>query len=404
MNLAAARPRTWNAVVGQDRAIRVLQAVLTTAKFIPRGFLLEGVYGVGKTTVAYLLARALMCTGEHPLGCKISSGTLLDMKICPSCRTVDRDGIDNHPDFQEVDAGSTKDGVAKSGVDAAREIIVTAETLPVLGRRRVTMLDEAHMLTPDAWKVYLKPLEQADTNAIFMYVSNQGAKIPDEIRSRCCKTRFNRVSTEAILGLLANIAHTNAITIEMDALKAISGVSKGIVRDAVQLLNTVANLGDVTKDLVMSVVDLSLEDFCLKILTAIAKKDCAAATQTADEACRNTPPVKFIEALFAGYARAVFPQESDPFLAYYAPIREGLPNVSGMTSIFLRWSTVPHLPADVMPILIAELVRVHAGPASAAARHGTQLTRPVASTEQEPGKKSAREVISFLGGVISEPR
>jgi len=158
LNLASQRPKTWNSVVGQDRAIRVLQAVLTTAKFIPRGFLLEGVYGVGKTTVAYLLARALMCTGEHPLGCKISSGTLLDMKICPSCRTVDRDGIDNHPDFQEVDAGSTKDGVAKSGVDAAREIIVTAETLPVLGRRRVTMLDEAHMLTPDAWKVYLKPL------------------------------------------------------------------------------------------------------------------------------------------------------------------------------------------------------------------------------------------------------
>jgi len=311
---------------------------------------------------------------------------------------VDRDGIDNHPDFQEVDAGSTKDGVAKSGVDAAREIIVTAETLPVLGRRRVTMLDEAHMLTPDAWKVYLKPLEQPDTNAIFMYVSNQGAKIPDEIRSRCCKTRFNRVSTEAILGLLANIAHTNAIKIEMDALKAISGVSKGIVRDAVQLLNTVANMGDVTKDLVMSVVDLNLEDFCLKILTAIAKKDCAAATQTADEACRNTPPVKFIEALFAGYARAIYPQENDPFLNYYGPIRDELPNVSGMTTIFLRWSSAGQLSSDAIPIMITELVKVHSKTLVALSRHMPRGAVTVA-LDQEPGKKSAREVMAFLGGI-----
>ena len=398
MNLAAQRPRTWNAVVGQDRPIRVLQAVLTTAKFIPRGFILEGIYGTGKTTVAYLLARALMCTGDHPLGCKISSGTLLDMKICPSCRTIDRDGIDAHPDFMEVDAASTKDGIAKSGVEASREIITTAETLPILGRRRVTMLDEAHTFTSDAWKVYLKPLEQPDTNAIFMFVTNQGSKIPDEIRSRCCKTKFSRVSSEAILGLLANIAHTNAITTELDALKAISRVSKGIVRDAVQLLNTVATMGDVTKDLVMSVVDLSLEDHCLKVLSAIAKNDSSTAAQLADEACRNNLPVKFIEALFAGYARAVYPQEDDPFLAYYQPIRAGLPNVSGVTSVFLRWSSAPHLSADVMPILVAELVKVHASSTSTL-RHAAPRTQTTVNSEPEPGKKSAREVMSFLGGI-----
>ena len=379
-------------MVGQERALRILQSVLTTAKFMPRGFIFEGVYGVGKTTSAYLLARALMCTGPDPLGCKISTGTMLDMKICASCRTIDKDGIDAHPDFLEVDAAS------KSGVDASREIVTIAESLPVLGKRRITMLDEAHSLTFDAWKVYLKPLEQADTNAIFMFVSNKGASIPDEIRSRCCKTRFSRVPNETILGLLANLAHTNSLNADLDALKLISRVSKGIVRDAVQLLSTVAAMGNVTKELVAAVVDMSLEDFCLKILTSVAKKDQAGAIQVAEAACQSTTPVKFIEALFAGYARAVFPQDDDPFLAYYGPIRDGLPNVSAMTSVFLRWSTAPALPADVVPILMMELIRVHsAAPASA----GRTFARAASSapTPAVPGQKSAREVMEFLGGI-----
>ena len=392
MNLATQRPKTFNSVVGQERALRVLQCVLTTAKFMPRGFIFEGVYGVGKTTTAYIMARALMCTGDHPLGCKLSTGTMLDMKICPSCRTIDRDGIDAHPDFLERD-GATKEG----GVEASRELVQLAETLPVLGKRRVTLIDEAHALTGDAWKVYLKPLEQANTDAIFMFSTNQGSKIPDEIRSRCCKTRFIRVPSEVILGLLANIAHTNALTTELDALKAISRVSKGIVRDAVQLLNTVAAMGDITKDLVMSVVDLSLEDFCLKILSAIAKKDAAEAAKVADEACRNNQPVKVIEALFAGYARAIYPQEDDPFAEYYPPIREALPNLSGMTSVFLRWSNAPHFPADVMPILIAELIRVHAVPTSG--MRPAYHVQAVSVETEPPGTKSAREVIQFFGAV-----
>ena len=394
MNLATQRPKTWNSVVGQERALRILQAVLTTAKFTPRGFIFEGVHGVGKTTSAYLLARAMMCTGPDPLGCKVSTGTLLDMKICPSCRTIDKDGIDAHPDFMERD-GATKEG----GVEAAREIVQIAETLPVLGKRRVTMLDEAHALTLDAWKVYLKPLEQPDTNAIFMFVSNKGHQIPDEIRGRCCKVRFNRVPTENILGLLANLAHTNSIQTELDALKLISRVSKGIVRDAVQLLSTVASLGDVTKQLVADVVDMSLEDYCLKVLTAIAKKDMQTASQVADAACLNVSPVKFIEALFAGYARAVFPQEDDPFLSYYGPIRDGLPNVSAITGVFLRWSVAPQLPADVIPIMIMELSRVHTAPAMASSGRFAVRAPQSQPTPPAPGQKTAREVMDFLGGV-----
>lgn len=393
MNLATQRPKSWTAVAGQDRPIRILQSVLTTARFMPRGFVMEGVTGVGKTTVAYLLARALMCTGNHPLGCKVSTGTMLDVGICPSCRTIDSTGIDSHPDFKEVD------GAYARGVDISREIVTLSEAMPVLGRRRITMLDEAHALTAEAWKVYLKPLEQPDTNAIFIACSNHAELIPEEIRNRCCKTKFGRVPTEVILGLLSNLAHTNSVKADLDALKLISRVSKGIVRDAVQLLSTCASIGDVTKQLVTDVFDMTLEDFCLKILTAIAKKDVAEATKVADAACQTVSPAKFIEALFAGYGRAVYPQDDDPFVAYYEPIRAGLPNVSGLTGVFIKWSMSTNFPTDAIPLFIMELSRVHAAPVPvqmgrAARVQGTSS----APTPPAPGQKNAREVMEFLGG------
>ena len=171
MSLITQRPRHWNNVIGQDRALKVLRAILKSDRFLLRGFIFEGVRGVGKTSVAYLMARALMCTGPDPEGCG----------SCASCKTIDTQGIDAHPDFMEVAAA------AKSGVDAAREIVTTAESMPVLGKRRVVMVDEAHALSPDAWKVYLKPLELVNNDAVYMYVSNKGTQIPDEIRGRCCR-------------------------------------------------------------------------------------------------------------------------------------------------------------------------------------------------------------------------
>ena len=356
---------------------------------MPRGFVFRGITGTGKSSTARLLARALMCTGTNPLGCKVSTGSLLDVHICGSCRTVDQDGLESHPDFYMVD------GAAKRGVDDSREIMVTAESLPVLGKRRVTMLDEAHCLTEEAWKIYLTPLEKANSDATFEFVSNRAELIPKEILSRCCCTKFGRVDDSVILGLLANIAHTNSLKADQDALKAITAVSKGIVRDAVQLLSTVASMGDITKQLVLSVVDLEMEDFCLKVLSSLAKNKVKEAIELADKACLDNPPNKFIEALFSGYARAIFPQEEDPFLGYYGPIREGLPDISGLTTVFLRWSTVSRLSSDVIPIFITELNQVQVSPAPVSQVRGR--SRPASVEESKPQIKSSREVMEFLG-------
>ncbi len=338
MSLITQRPRHFNSVIGQDRALKVLRAVLKSERFLLRGFIFEGVRGSGKTSTAYLTAKALMCTSRDPEGC----GT------CPSCKTIDNQGIDTHPDFVEVAAA------AKPGVDAARDILTTAESLPVLGKRRIVMIDEAHCLSPEAWKVYLKPLELVNNDAIYMYVSNQGGKIPEEIRGRCCRLRFGRVDTDIILGCLVNSATANQIQYELEALRVISRSSKGIVREALAMLDTCAAIGTVTKELVVATIEDDLEDVSLKIFSKMSEKNQAAAVKIADEACRTENPVRLIEALFATYAKCVYKPETPEQTAIKGTFRD----VCGMTQIFLKWSTPQQLSADVMPLLVVELMNV----------------------------------------------
>ena len=131
MNLISCRPATWNEVVGQDRVVSLLKSLLTMRKFTPRGFILKGPEGLGKTSVAYLLSRAFMCSGDNPLGC----GTYL------SCQSIDKEGFDHFPDFAEIDAAESP------GVQDARNMLDRMIQPAALSRRRICLIDEAHRLS-----------------------------------------------------------------------------------------------------------------------------------------------------------------------------------------------------------------------------------------------------------------
>lgn len=339
MSLITQRAKHFNSVVGQDRVLKVLKAILKSDKFLLRGFIFEGVRGVGKTTTAYLAARALMCTGDDPEGCD----------KCASCKTIVENGIDAHPDFLEVDAAS------KAGVQDARDLVATVESLPVLGRRRVIMIDEAHCLSSEAWKVYLKPLEQKNNDAILFFVSNQGHKIPEEIRGRCCRLRFGKISTETILGFLANIAVANQITYELDALKAIARGSKGILREALTSLDICASIGPVTKELAANTLDADLEDTSVRIFNLIAARKQEEAVNVADEVCRSEQPSRLIESLFATYAKCVYRPETPE----QQQVAKSFNNLPLVTNIFVKWSTPSQISSDTIPLLIAELLEVN---------------------------------------------
>ena len=378
--LISYRPTHFNAVVGQTRAIRVTTAVLTTAKFLPRGFILEGVRGVGKTSTAYLMARALMCT-EDPLGCG----------RCASCLTFAEQGIDQHPDFTEVD------GASNSGVEHARNIITQSGALPVLGKRRVIMVDEAHNISRLAWDVYLKPLEAKDTNCVFIFVSNEGEKIPETIRSRCAKARFQRLPEEMLLGLLCNCASAHDIPYDLDALKLIAKHTKGIARDAYMILDTVASMGLVTRELVQSVIDTSLEDTCLKIYAHVLRREQAEAVRLCDDLCNAFNPPQVIEAMFEIFGRAVFKPED----SVHDAIRQGFGSVSQVTTILIKWSLSQNIPLDAMALFIYELVGVLEGTSN-----GTSVTShvmrvsPPRTTAVQAGEDvlNVRELLDHMGG------
>jgi len=353
-SLIAQRPAQWNDVVGQARAIKVLQSALRNERFLSRGIILHGVVGVGKTTSAYLAAKALMCTGQGHLGCG----------ECASCLLIQSDSIDNHPDFIEID------GAVKPGVEGARETIERTITLPVLGKRRVTIIDEAHWLSPEAWSAYLKTLESGDTDSVFLFVSQDYNKIQLNIRTRCIRVAFDRVSQEVLLGHLANVAAKNDIAYELDALKLIVRMSKGIVRDAVQYLNTCATFSTkVDTEMVRLVIDTSLEDLCEKLLQTIAARKQVESINLADELVRKEMPGKAAERMLSLYSQAIY--TDDPVLR---KIYLGLPDVSAVAGILIKWAAIEHAPADVITIIVYELLRTQ----NAIRPAGASLTPPKA--------------------------
>jgi DNA polymerase-3 subunit gamma/tau len=368
MSLISQRPKSWAGIIGQDRAVRVLQALLKTQKFLLRGFIFEGVKGVGKTTSAYIFARALMCRGLDPLGCG----------KCDSCVLIDTQGIDQHPDFREVDAAS------HSGVEQARNILEAGAALPILGRRRITMIDEAHCLSYEAWCTYLKPLEAADTDTVFIFVTNNSDKIPDTITSRCCRVRFAKVAADAVLGLLSAICAENHIMYEVEALKLIVNAFKGQIRDAVKTLDIVASMGNMTTTAVKDLIDTTLEDGSLRLFHFVLEKKQPEAVALGDELTRVFPPAKIIETMFSLYAKAVYTTDN-PALNDVAQLGD----VPRMTTFFTKWTVAERLPSDVLPLFLYELFNIR--------DPRTFLTKPAAEKKDLSPKELANIVGAKLG-------
>jgi DNA polymerase III subunit gamma/tau len=375
VSLISQRPDQWKSIVGQDRAITVLQSALTTSRFLPKGLIFKGARGVGKTTTAYITAKALMCVGKDPLGCG----------KCNSCIAITQHGLNLHPDFLEIDAAS------KAGVQDARELLgTTEEGLPQLGKRRVTLIDEAHRLSREAWDAFLKPLESDSTQSVFIFSSNEADKIPLTISSRCGIVSFSPVDTEVIRGLLVNVATANQIVFESDAMKIIAQSAKGHIREAIGTLGSLAAMGNVTKNLALAMVEDPLRTLCIKILTLVADKNQIEAVKIADSACNNATPTKVIETLFSEYAKAIYTTD-DPVSQHIA-LR--LSNLSEVRNIFISWLTPSTLPSDTIPLVVYELINTMESPAS----RGKAKAAKVSSTGDTFSNDD--ELLTFLGGKV----
>jgi len=229
LNLARKwRSQVFDTLVGQDLAVKILKNSLYVGHYFPV-YLFAGQRGCGKTSTARIFAAALNCVVLDSFKIK-PKDTVIPCGACDSCKAMQQL---HHPDFIEMDAAS------HTGVDNMRTVIDAAYYLPVLGRKKIYLIDEAHMLSKAAFNAVLKLFEEPPTHAHFILATTDPEKIIDTVRSRCFTLFFDAVDGEVLAHHLAAVCIEEKIVYEFDALLYIARCAEGSVRDALNILETI---------------------------------------------------------------------------------------------------------------------------------------------------------------------
>tara|TARA_B100001093_G_scaffold27145_1_gene23823 strand:- start:358 stop:2043 length:1686 start_codon:yes stop_codon:yes gene_type:complete len=216
------RPQEFKNLIGQDVMAQTITNAIKIGK-TPNAYLLTGIRGVGKTTTARLIAKALNCE-KNENDSIICTGE----KFCPTCEEIINS---NHIDILEMDAAS------KTGIDDIRELIENSKYSPTSAKYKIFIIDEVHMLSKQAFNGLLKTLEEPPSSLKFILATTEARKIPVTILSRCQRFDLKRVSVEQLVGHLKNILIQENGKISDDGVRLIARTSEGSVRDAISLLD-----------------------------------------------------------------------------------------------------------------------------------------------------------------------
>ncbi len=222
------RSQNFDQIVGQDLSVRMLKNSLYVGQYFPV-YLFSGQRGCGKTSTARVFASALNC--QELLAFQNNPKSLsIPCLLCTSCVAMSKG---QHPDFIEID------GASHTGVDNMRTIIESSSFLPVMGRKRVYLIDEAHMLTKAAFNAALKILEEPPATALFILATTHPHKIIDTVRSRCFQLFFTPIVHESLKAHLEHVCKKESIEYHSSALDMIIRHSQGSARDALNILEQV---------------------------------------------------------------------------------------------------------------------------------------------------------------------
>ncbi len=259
------RPQSFNEVAGQQAIVQTLKNALSQQK-IAHAYLFSGPRGTGKTSMAKLFAKALNC--EEGIGEQCG--------VCNNCVSVS-DG--SHPDVIELDAASN------NGVEDVRQLIENVNYSPIRGRYKVYIIDEVHMMTQSAFNALLKTLEEPPRNVIFILATTEAHKVIPTILSRCQRYNFAKVSDRDIIERINTILTQEQIPGDVEAIKLLTSLADGSVRDALSMLDQVLAYSgrSLNVDDVLKLFALSSKVDQLRLLDAISKNDVETVFQTSGE-------------------------------------------------------------------------------------------------------------------------
>ena len=214
------RPQKFKDLVGQDLLVQILSNAITNDR-LAHAYVLTGVRGVGKTTTARLIAMSINCQNRENNSCEPCGE-------CDSCKST---GVDSNLDVIEMDAASN------TGVDDVREIIDNVKYKPVVGKYKIIIIDEVHMLSKSAFNALLKTLEEPPLHVKFIFATTEVKKIPITVLSRCQRFDLLRIENKNLTDHLLNIVKKEKIDIDKDAISLIVRAADGSIRDGLSLLD-----------------------------------------------------------------------------------------------------------------------------------------------------------------------
>ena len=259
------RPDNFDGLIGQSAMVRTLSNAIDAGR-LAHAFILTGVRGVGKTTTARIIAKALNCIGHD-------GPTINPCGTCSECVSI---AESRHVDVMEMDAAS------RTGVDDIREIIDGVRYAPQSARYKIYIIDEVHMLSKNAFNALLKTLEEPPEHVKFIFATTEIRKLPVTVLSRCQRFDLKRVEAEELIAHLSGIIDKEGCTAEEAALKLIARAAEGSVRDALSLLDQAIahGAGTIDENQVREMLGLADRAQVLDLFETVMKGDIAAAIIT----------------------------------------------------------------------------------------------------------------------------
>jgi len=268
------RPEVFSEILGQEHIVKILKHQIETDS-VNHAYLFCGTRGTGKTTTARILAKAVNCLDENNKPCG----------ICDHCKAIQQGTF---MDVIEIDAASN------NGVENIRELRESVKYPPALGKKKIYIIDEVHMLSTGAFNALLKTLEEPPENVIFILATTEPQKLPQTILSRCMRLDFKRVPMSTLVEGFGRICKDRGVEITESALKIVANAADGSVRDGLSVLDQVLASGEkkIDRDDVLEYIGAVSDDFFIELTELVSLKKVSDALVLLDNILKDGKDVK----------------------------------------------------------------------------------------------------------------